>query len=105
QRWTQFQATFSFAPPNQVVHSGPRERSTTCCQGSKSSSPRSSTTAGQNHSGSSCERRRSSAYVPIPCARIRRVRFARSDGCALGRQITSMEGSVLPCLTFPPEDG
>ena len=29
QRWTQFQATFTFPPVNQVAHSGPRERSTT----------------------------------------------------------------------------
>ena len=60
QRCTQFQAMFTFPPTNQVAHSGPRERSITCSQGCENSSPMSSIAAGQNHSGSSCERRTSS---------------------------------------------
>ena len=60
QRWTQFQAIESFEPTNHVAHSGPRERSMTWFQGVEKSSPMSSIAAGQNHSGSSCERRTSS---------------------------------------------
>ena len=60
QRCTQFQAMLTFPPTNQVAHSGPRERSTTCSHGCENSSPMSSIAAGQNHSGSSCERRTSS---------------------------------------------
>ena len=60
QRCTQFQARLSRPPTNQVAHSGPRERSTTASQGPENSSPMSSIASGQNHSGSSAERRTNS---------------------------------------------
>ena len=44
-------------PTNQVAHSGPRESSTTASHGRENSSPMSSIAAGQNHSGSSAEKR------------------------------------------------
>ena len=59
-RCTQFHAMFTLPPTNQVAHSGPRERSTTASQRLENSSPMSSIAAGQNHSGSSCERATSS---------------------------------------------
>ena len=60
QRWTQTRATLTRPPTNHVAHSGPRETSTTASHGRENSMPRSSTTAGQNRSGSSTEIRCSS---------------------------------------------
>ena len=52
QRCTQLRAIDDLPPGNQVVHSGPRESSTTASHGSENSSPMSSITSGQNHAGS-----------------------------------------------------
>ena len=57
QAWTHALAMFSRAPTNHVVHSMPRESSSTSSHGRPSSSPRSSTTARQKRSGSSTETR------------------------------------------------
>src|SRR5918996_6012633 len=52
--------------------------------------PRSLTTASQNQSMSSCDRRTRSSYVPIPCARMKRVTLARSTYSSLGRHTISL---------------
>ena len=57
QRWTHASATLSRAPTNHVVHSIPRESSSTASQSRASGIPRSATTARQNRSGSSIETR------------------------------------------------
>src|SRR3954469_16602259 len=88
-RWTQASAMLSFPPTNHVAHSGPRERSITCSQGCENPSPRSSTTAGQNHSGSSCERCWNAAKSSTPWRRMSRTTFARSSTSSVGCQTTS----------------
>ena len=50
-------ATLSRPPTNHFAHSGPSDASSTCSQGCENSMPRSSTTSGQNLSGSSTEQR------------------------------------------------
>ena len=60
QRCTQTRAMLTRPPTNQVAHSGPRETSRTVSHGRENSIPRSSTTAGQNRSGSVTESRCSS---------------------------------------------
>ena len=94
QRCTQLCAMFSVAPTNQVVQAGPRESSSTCVQGCENSSPRSSTASGQNHAGSSCERRTSSAKSATPARRTRRVAFACSTVARSGRQTTSLTAVI-----------
>ena len=49
----------------------------------------SSTTASQNHSDSSIERRRNSSMESMPCLRMKRVTFAFSTYSGVGRQATS----------------
>ena len=51
--------------------------------------PRSSTTASQNHSDSSIDRRRNSSMESMPCLRMKRVTFAFSMYSGVGRQATS----------------
>src|SRR4051794_37500266 len=89
QRCTHASATFSRPPTNQVAHSAPRERSTTRSHGCENSIPRSSTTAGQNHSGSSWERCWNAVKSSNPCRRMKRTTFARSSTSSLGSQTTS----------------
>ncbi len=60
QSWTHARATLIFPPTNQVAHSGPRDSSRRRSHGCENSIPMSSIAAGQNQSGSSCERRTSS---------------------------------------------
>ncbi len=86
QRWTQFHARLSLPPTNQRAHSGPRDSSSTASHGCENSSPRSSTTAGQNRSGSSTETRWSAWKSAQPRRRISRVTFACSTTSALGSQ-------------------
>src|SRR6266511_3399566 len=95
QRWTQFQARFSFPPTNHVAHSIPRVVSITCSHGSENSRPRSSTTAGQNRSGSSTDMPWSASYPSTPSRRARRVRFAVSIRSASGRQTKSVTSGRL----------
>src|SRR3954462_9171838 len=55
--------------------------------------PMSSTQSGQNHSGSSVDRRTSSAQPAAPARRRKRVAFARSIVASSGRQTTSLTGA------------
>ena len=80
-------------PRNQVVHSTPALVSSTSSYGSTNPMSRSRTTASQNHTMSSIERRTSSSYVPIPWARMKRVTFARSTYAGVGDQTTSCTGA------------
>jgi hypothetical protein len=95
QRSTQLWTRFTRPPTNHVAHGIPFEVSRTRSYGVANSSRRSSTAASQYHSTSSIERRRSSATVSIPCARIRRVTFARSTYSGVGSQASSICAAIL----------
>jgi hypothetical protein len=73
----------------------PPELSSTRSYGVVNSMPMSSTTASQNHSMSSTERRRNSSIEPMPWPRMKRVTFALSTYSALGRQATSAIGASI----------
>lgn len=86
---------------NHRLHSGPAEVSTTWRHGRKNSMPRSSPTAGQNHSGSATERAWSDASESNPKRRIRRVTLACSTTSGAGAQQTAPEASSSrPTLFF-----
>ena len=95
-RCTQLRAIETREPLNQVVHSGPRDESSTLVHGSENSIPRSSTTSGQNHSGSAAERRTSSAYEATPARRRSRVTFACATVASSGRHTTSVTRPSVP---------
>src|SRR5689334_16042715 len=67
--------------------------------------PRSLTAASQYQATSSTERRRSSSIESMPCARMRRVTFARSTYSGVGSQAYSLIGRwTLPCVATADAD-
>ena len=69
---TQLWARFTVPPVNHLAHAMPSEASSTCEYGENHSRSRKRTTASQNHSGSSIDRRTSSSKSVMPCAAMNR---------------------------------
>src|SRR5207248_8959703 len=99
---TQLWARLISPPMNHFAHWIPSDVSSTREYGFVNSIPRSSTTASQNHSMSSCDRFTSSSYEVIPCARMKRVTLARSTYAADGVHTIVTVGAPLPTGCWVP---